>query len=94
VAYDIATGCGLLRPLPAVRGTHRSAGQHQAALARDPLIAATGDKDGGVALVHVVDKLPSSGYWEYLIGAAALDLTAYCRPGGAAVFNWAASCRA
>lgn len=88
VAYDIATGFGLLRPLLPLRGIAPAPlGSIEELSPGDALMTVTGGEDGDVALTHVVDKRPFSGYWEYHIEAALFTSPPIPNHGGAAVFN-------
>jgi S1-C subfamily serine protease len=87
VAYDIATGFGLLRTLTPLRIRPvplGSAGDTPAAAA---LLAATGGEDGEVALTQLVSKRPFSGYWEYHIETALFTSPPLRNHSGAPLFN-------
>lgn len=92
VAYDLATGFGLVRPLVPLRGVQPvplgSLGElHNG----EPLMAVTGPQpsgDGGdITMVQAVSKRPFSGYWEYHIDAALFTSPPISNHSGAAVFN-------
>ncbi len=88
VAYDLATGFGLLRPLLPLRGIAPvPLGSIEDLTPGDPLMAATGGEDGEVGLARVVGKRPFSGYWEYHIDAALFTTPPIANHSGAAVFN-------
>ena len=96
VAYDQATGFGLIKPLLPMRGvTPVALGSLQDVNPGEPLMAATGataDGDGGAAsLTQLVSKRAFSGTWEY-----HLDTALFTSPpvsagrgnhSGAALFN-------
>jgi len=88
VAYDLATGFGLLRTLLPLRGIAPvplgSAGELEAGV---PLMAATGGGDGEVALTRLVSKRPFSGYWEYHIETALFTSPPLRNHSGAPLFN-------
>lgn len=74
VAYDIATGFGLLRPLLPLRGvTPVTLGSVRDLKPGEPLLAATGataNADGGVSMTQLVSTRAFSGTWEYHIDTA------------------------
>ncbi|WP_341913178.1 S1C family serine protease [Polaromonas sp. YR568] len=77
VAYDLATGFGLLRPLLPLRaGNGISAAVLGSSLPLQPgeaLMAVTGPQasdDGDVSMTRLVSKRPFSGTWEYHIDMA------------------------
>ncbi|HZY20081.1 MAG TPA: S1C family serine protease [Ramlibacter sp.] len=88
VAYDLATGFGLVRPLLPLRGVRPV---KMGALADlhpgDAVIVATGGEDGEVAMAQVVGKRPFSGYWEYHIDAAFFTSPPVGNHSGAALLN-------
>ena len=88
VAYDLATGFGLLRPLLPLRGTAPVPLGSIADLDKgDAVMAASGGEDGDVGLTQVIDKRPFSGYWEYHIEMALFTSPPIDNHSGAAVFN-------
>ena len=75
VAYDIATGFGLLRPLLPLRGIAPvTLGSLQDLKPGEPLMAATGatadGDEGDVSMTQLVSKRSFSGNWEYHIDTA------------------------
>ena len=75
VAYDIATGFGLVRPLLPLRGVAPvPLGSLQDLKPGEPLMAATGatadGEDGDVSMTLLVSKRAFSGSWEYHIDTA------------------------
>jgi S1-C subfamily serine protease len=74
VAYDLATGFGLLRPLLPLRGISAvKLGTSRDLQPGEPLMAMTGaqaDDDGDVSLTLLVSKRAFSGNWEYHIETA------------------------
>lgn len=92
VAYDLATGFGLVRPLLPLRGIEPVAlGSLQDLQPGTPLMAAIGaqpdNADGEVAMTQLVSKRPFSGYWEYHIDAAAFTSPPIGNHSGAPLFN-------
>ena len=75
VAYDIATGFGLVRPLLPLRGVSPvTLGSVQDLKPGEPLMAATGatanGAGGGVSMTQLVSTRAFSGTWEYHIDTA------------------------
>ena len=74
VAYDLATGFGLIRPLLPLRGVAPVAlGSQQDLKPGEPLLAATGANDGdegGVSMTQLVSQRAFSGTWEYHLDSA------------------------
>ena len=75
VAYDIATGFGLVRPLLAMRSvTPVKFGNTLDLKPGEPLMAATGASDegdeGGVSMTELVSTRAFSGNWEYHLDSA------------------------
>ena len=100
VAYDLATGFGLIRPLLPMRGVVPVAlGSPQDLKPGEPLMAATGatadGDDGGASLTQLVSKRAFSGTWEYHLDTALFTsppVSSASRSGagnhsGAALFN-------
>ncbi len=74
VAYDLATGFGLLRPLLPLRGiSSATLGSVQSLQPGESLMAVTGPQandDGEVSMTRLVSKRSFSGTWEYHIDSA------------------------
>ena len=74
VAYDLATGFGLIRPLLPLRGVAPVVlGSQQDLKPGEPLLAATGASDrdeGGVSVTQLVSQRSFSGTWEYHLDSA------------------------
>ena len=74
VAYDLATGFGLIRPLLPLRGVAPvPLGSQQNLKPGEPLLAATGASDrdeGGVSMTQLVSQRAFSGTWEYHLDSA------------------------
>ena len=92
VAYDLATGFGLIKPLLPLRGVEPVVlGSLQELQTGTPLMAATGaqgkDDDGDVTMTQLVSKRPFSGYWEYHIDSAAFTSPPIGNHSGAPLFN-------
>jgi len=88
VAYDQATGFGLVKPLLALRGvTPVALGSYQDSRAGESLMVASGGDDAGVAMTQLVSKRAFTGYWEYHIDAALFTSPPVRNHSGAALFN-------
>ncbi len=75
VAYDIATGFGLLKPLLPLRGVKPvNLGSQQDLKTGEPLMVVTGatvdGQDSDVSMTQLVSKRAFSGTWEYHIDSA------------------------
>jgi len=88
VAYDLATGFGLVKPLLPLRGTNPvPLGSHNDLRTGEPLMAAMGGEDAEVVITQLVSKRPFSGYWEYHIEAALFTSPPIGNHSGAPLFN-------
>jgi len=88
VAYDLATGFGLIRPLLPLRGIAPvPLGSHQDLNTGDVMMAAIGGSDADVAMTQLVSKRPFSGYWEYHIETALFTAPPIGNHSGAPLFN-------
>jgi serine protease Do len=87
VAYDIASGFGLLQALTPVRVPPVKLGS-STALARDvPLVIASGGAGGSLSLARLVSQRAFSGYWEYHIDNAVFTTPPRPDHSGAGLFN-------
>jgi len=86
VAYDLATGFGLLRPLLPLRNVSAvTLGSSQALEPGEPLMAMTGPQandDGDVSMTRLVSKRAFSGNWEYHIDSALFTSPPVLASGG------------
>jgi serine protease Do len=92
VAYDLATGFGLIKPLLPLRGvTPFTLGSSGDVANGEPLMAATGAQADGdeadVTMTQMVSKRPFSGYWEYHIESAVFTSPPIDNHSGAPLFN-------
>ena len=96
VAYDLATGFGLIRPLLPLRVAPVALGSASELQTGDSLMAATGAQAGGqsggeeaadVNMTQLVSKRPFSGYWEYHIESALFTSPPIGNHSGAPLFN-------
>ena len=86
VAYDLATGFGLLRPLLPLRGISPvTLCNSQAMQPGEPLMAMTGPQgrdDGDVSMTRLVSRRAFSGNWEYHIESALFTSPPVLASGG------------
>jgi serine protease Do len=88
VAYDLATGFGLVRSLLPLRGIAPvPLGSHNDLALGEAVMAAVGGADADVAMTQLVSKRPFSGYWEYHIDTALFTSPPIGNHSGAALFN-------
>ena len=92
VAYDLATGFGLVRPLLPLNGVKPvPLGKLADLSAGEPLMVATGaqatGEDADVTMTQLVGKRPFSGYWEYHIEQAVFTSPPIGNHSGAPLFN-------
>ncbi|KQP44259.1 S1C family serine protease [Pseudorhodoferax sp. Leaf274] len=88
VAYDLATGFGLLRPLLPLRGVAAvPLGSHPELEPGTVLMTAIGGEGGDVAMTQLVAKRAFSGYWEYFIDTALFTSPPIANHSGAPLFN-------
>lgn len=91
VAYDQATGFGLIRPLVPLRGiTPVTLGSASSSKTGDSLMASTGVQPAGEAdvnMTQLVSQRPFSGYWEYHIDNALFTSPPVENHSGAPLFN-------
>lgn len=92
VAYDLATGFGLIRPLLPLHGVQAvSLGSLADVNTGEPLMAATGAQADGdeadVTMTQMVSKRAFSGYWEYHLDAAVSTSPPISNHSGAPLFN-------
>jgi serine protease Do len=91
VAYDLASGFGLLQALAPVRVAPVPLGTSASLPGDEPLMIASGATDdgstGGLSLAHLVSRRAFSGYWEYHIDGALFTAPARRDHSGAGLFN-------
>ncbi len=92
VAYDLATGFGLIKPLLPVKGwTPVPLGTLTGLSSGEPLMAATGAQADGneadVSMTQMISKRAFSGYWEYHIESAVFTSPPIGNHSGAPLFN-------
>ena len=92
VAYDLATGFGLVKTIVPLRGIEPVAlGSLKDLQTGEALMAATGaqgnGEEGDVTMTQLISKRPFSGYWEYHIDAAMFTSPPINNHSGAPLFN-------
>jgi serine protease Do len=92
VAYDVATGFGLIRTVLPLHGVEPAAlGSLKDLQPGEALMAATGaqgeGEDGDVSMTQLVSQRAFSGYWEYHIDAAVFTSPPISNHSGAPLFN-------
>ena len=91
VAYDLATGFGLLKPLVPLRDVRPATlGSAADVTAGDLLLAGIGSNPqtgGGIGMTQLVSKRAFSGYWEYHIDSALFTSPPLPNHSGAPLFN-------
>ena len=88
VAYDLATGFGLLRPLLPLRGIRPvPLGSLHSVKPGELLMTATGGDEGDVTMTRLIGKRAFSGYWEYHIDQALFTSPPIDNHSGASLFN-------
>ena len=87
IAYDLATGFGLLQSLAPVKVAPAPLGQSAGLKANEPLMIASGGEASAVSLARLATSRPFSGYWEYHIEAALFTTPPRPDHSGAGLFN-------
>ncbi len=87
VAYDLATGFGLVQPLAPLRLEAAPLGRSDRVAADEPLMVVSGGVDGAVSAVRLVSRRPFTGYWEYRIDDALFTAPPRADHSGAGLFN-------
>jgi S1-C subfamily serine protease len=87
VAYDLASGFGLLQPLAPVHLPPARLGSSSALQDDEPLLIASGGEDGDLSVARMVSRRPFSGYWEYHIDGALFTAPPRTDHSGAGLFN-------
>lgn len=86
VAYDHATGFGLLRPIGPLVPKPVRLGTSGALETLDRVLIASGG-EGGVSVATVVSRRTFAGYWEYLVDGAIFTSPPRADHSGAALIN-------
>ena len=87
VAYDLASGLGLVQALAPLGLAPAHLGVSAAIAADEPLLVASGGDDGDLSLARMVSRRAFSGSWEYHIEGALFTAPARTDHSGAALFN-------
>ena len=87
VAYDLASGFGLLQALAPLPLEPVPLGVSSAVKGDEPLLVASGGDDADLSLARMVSRRPFSGYWEYHIDDALFTAPARADHSGAGLFN-------
>jgi S1-C subfamily serine protease len=87
LAYDTATGFGLVKALVPLRLPPAVLGSPERTTTREALMIASGGPDGTVSAARLVSRRAFSGYWEYHIEGALFTSPPHPNHSGAALFN-------
>jgi S1-C subfamily serine protease len=87
VAYDHATGFGLVRPIAPLQVKAIKMGTSGPIEQLDRLLVASGGIEGTASVATVVSRRPFAGYWEYLIDGAIFTSPPRLDHSGAALIN-------
>jgi serine protease Do len=87
VAYDLASGFGLLQALAPVKVSPVKFGKSAEVSNTEPLMISSGGEDGGRSLAQMVSRRAFSGYWEYHIDGALFTVPPRSDHSGAGLFN-------
>lgn len=89
LAYDVATGFGLLQALAPLGLDPVPLGRSAALAPQEPLMIASGGDDGAVSVAQLVSRRAFAGYWEYHIEDALFTAPPRRDHSGAGLFNGA-----
>lgn len=87
VAYDSATGFGLVRTVLPITVAPATLGSTRDSKPGDALLVSIGAAGGDVAMTRLVSKRSFSGYWEYFIEGALFTTPPVANHSGAPLFN-------
>jgi len=87
VAYDLASGFGLVQALAPLGVAPAPLGISAKVGGDDPLVVASGGDDRDLSLAKMVSRRPFSGYWEYHIDDALFTAPARTDHSGAGLFT-------
>ncbi len=87
VAYDVATGFGLVQALAPLRIEPVPFGTASTATREEPLMVASGGGGGTVSVARLLSRRAFSGYWEYHIDDALFTVPPRRDHSGAGLFN-------
>lgn len=89
LAYDVATGFGLLQALAPLGLDPVPLGRSAAIAPQEPLMIASGGGNGAVSVAQLVSRRAFAGYWEYHIEGALFTSPPRRDHSGAGLFNGA-----
>jgi S1-C subfamily serine protease len=87
VAYDLATGLGLVQALAPLGLEPAPLGEATRPSLREPLLVASGGERGEVGMAALASRRPFSAYWEYHLDAALFTAPPRRDHAGAGLFN-------
>jgi serine protease Do len=87
VAYDLASGFGLVQALAPLGVAPAPLGVSAKVGGDEPLLVASGGDERDLSLARMVSRRPFSGYWEYHIDDAMFTAPARTDHSGAGLFN-------
>jgi serine protease Do len=87
VAYDLATGFGLVQALAPLRLSPVPLGSAEGLAAEELLLIASGGQGGSLSAARLMSRRGFSGYWEYHIDGALFTAPARGDHSGAGLFN-------
>lgn len=87
VAYDLATGFGLVQALTPIERAPVPLGEPATVGSEEPLVVASGGEDAAVSVARLVSRRPFAGYWEYHIEGALFTHPPRRDHSGAGLFN-------
>lgn len=87
VAYDLASGFGLVQALTPLRVPVAKLGNSTSIAEDDPLMIASGGAKSNLSIAALVSRRHFSGYWEYHIENALFTSPPRIDHSGAALFN-------
>ena len=87
VAYDLATGFGLVRALVPLKLAPAPLGAAAGVASAEMLMVASGGESGTVSAARLLSRRPFSGYWEYHIDGALFTAPPRRDHSGAGLFN-------
>ena len=87
VAYDLATGFGLVQALVPMKLEPVPLGDAAGLTEQSPMVVVSGGQTGAVSMARLVSRRPFSGNWEYHIDSAIFTAPARRDHSGAGLFN-------
>lgn len=87
VAYDLATGFGLLQALAPLNIAPAPLGASDQVASEDGLLVVSGQPMGQLSAARMVSRRPFAGYWEYRIDGALFTSPPRTDHSGAGLFN-------